>query len=296
MLRISPEVQDALAEGRPVVALESTLVAHGLPSPKNLETAREAEEVLRARGVVPATCAVLDGVLRVGLSGEELLRLTEPGVAKAGERDLAGLIAQKRSGATTVSATLALAKRAKIRFFATGGIGGVHRGLPLDISADLYALARAKVAVVASGAKSVLDIPATLEALEALCVPVAGIGTNTFPRFYVQSGPPLEMRVDSPEEAAALVHAHFDLLQSDSGVLLANPSPLTVDEAIHENAVHEALSRARRENVQGKAVTPFLLQTMREILGDVALEANTRLIVSNAAMAGEIARAYAALR
>jgi pseudouridylate synthase len=295
-LRISEEVKTALTENLPIVALESTLIAHGLPSPKNLETAFAAEAAVRAQGVTPATCAVIKGELRVGLTQEETVRLAGPGVEKTGERDLAWLISRRATGSTTVSGTLAIAQRAGIRLFATGGIGGVHRGGHLDISADLYSLSRSQVAVVSSGIKSILDIESTLELLEALSIPVLGFTTSYFPRFYVASGPPVERRVDGPSDAAVFLHSHFDLLGSGVGVLFANPSPVVLDEALHNAAVKEALARAERENIRGKATTPFLLQVMRQLLGDAALEANIALIVSNAKAAAEIARAYNVLR
>jgi pseudouridine-5'-phosphate glycosidase len=295
-LRISPEVETALAEKMPVVALESTLIAHGLPSPKNIETALAAEDAVRSVGAIPATCAVIKGELRAGLSKEDIVRLAGPGVEKTGERDLAWLISRRATGSTTVSGTLAIAARAGIKLFATGGIGGIHRGGHLDVSADLYSLSRSQVAVVSSGVKSILDIDATLELLETLSVPVLGLGTNFFPRFYVASGPPVERRVEGPSDAAVFLHSHFDLLGASTGILLANPSPLMLDEKTHDEAVQRALDLAERENIRGKATTPFLLQIMRDLLGDAALEANSKLIINNAKTAAEIARAYAALR
>ncbi len=296
ILKVSEEVQSAVHEKRPVVALESTLIAHGLPAPKNIETALAAEEAVRAQGAIPATCAVIKGELRVGLTKEEINRLAGPGVEKSGERDLAWLVSRRATGSTTVSGTLVLAQKAGIRLFATGGIGGIHRGGHIDVSADLYSLSRAQVAIVSSGIKSVLDIDGTLEALEALSVPVLGFTTSYFPRFYVSSGPPVERRVDGPSDAAVFLHSHFDLLSAEAGVLFANPSPLVLDEDVHDDAVTEALRLAEKENVRGKATTPFLLKTMRDLLGNAALEANMALIVSNARAAAEIARAYAALR
>jgi pseudouridine-5'-phosphate glycosidase len=295
-LRVSPEVEAAIADKAPVVALESTLIAHGLPSPKNIETALAAEEAVRSVGAIPATCAVIKGELRAGLSKEDIIRLAGPGVEKSGERDLAWLISRRATGSTTVSGTLAIAQRAGIKLFATGGIGGVHRGGHVDVSADLYSLSRAQVAVVSSGIKSILDIDSTLELLEALSVPVLGLGTNFFPRFYVASGPPVERQVEGPSDAAVFLHSHFDLLRASTGILLANPSPLMLDEKVHDEAVRHALSMAKKENIRGKATTPFLLQQMRNLLGDSALEANAKLIVNNARVAGEIARAYTALR
>jgi pseudouridylate synthase len=295
-LKISEEVKTALAEKQPIVALESTLIAHGLPAPKNLETAFAAEAAVRAQGAVPATCAVIKGELRVGLTQEEIIRLAGPGVEKTGERDLAWLVSRRATGSTTVSGTLAIASRAGIRLFATGGIGGVHRGGHLDVSADLYSLSRSPVAVVSSGIKSILDIEGTLELLEALSIPVLGFTTSYFPRFYVASGPPVERRVEGPSDAAVFLHSHFDLLGSGMGVLFGNPSPLVLDEKLHDDAVKEALLLAERENIRGKATTPFLLQIMRQLLGNAALEANIALIISNARTAAEISRAYAALR
>ena len=295
-LQISEEVKAALAEKLPVVALESTLIAHGLPAPKNLETAFAAEAAVRAQGAIPATCAVIKGELRVGLTHEEIVRLAGPGVEKTGERDLAWLVSRRATGSTTVSGTLAIAARAGIRLFATGGIGGVHRGGHIDVSADLYSLSRSQVAVVSSGIKSILDIEGTLEILEALSIPVLGFTTSYFPRFYVASGPPVERRVEGPSDAAVFLHSHFDLLSSGVGVLFANPSPLVLDEEVHDAAVKESLALAEKEGIRGKATTPFLLQSMRQLLGDAALEANIALIISNAKAAAEIARAYAALR
>src|SRR5689334_18902286 len=225
LLDVRPEVATALREGRPVVALESTLIAHGLPRPRNLDTARQAESVVRQEGVVPATIAVLRGIPTIGLSDAELCELADAdGVLKASSRDLGMVVAQKRTAATTVAATMLLAHRAGIRVFATGGIGGVHRGAEQtgDVSADLTELARTPVAVVCAGAKSILDLPRTLAMLETLAVPVVGYGTDEFPAFYVRSsGLPLSARVDSPGEAAALLSAHWAL--GGAGVVLTQP-------------------------------------------------------------------------
>jgi pseudouridine-5'-phosphate glycosidase len=290
MLRLSPEVSDALRERRPIVALESTLIAHGLPSPHNLETAFACEEVIRAQGAVPATCAVLAGQPCVGLSRDEIASLAQPCVEKASSRDLAWLLASRATGATTVAASVALAHRAGIPFFATGGIGGLHRG-PLDLSADLYAISRARVAVVSSGVKSILDVEGTLEALEALSVPVIGYQTSTFPRFYVESGPAIERRLDTPEAVANYLHAHFSL-GIKHGVLLAQSAPKTLPEKDHDAALSEALQRAEAQGIKGKASTPFLLGVMRELLGEAALDANVALIIHNARSAAAFALAF----
>lgn len=291
MLRLSVEVEAALRDRRPVVALESTLIAHGLPHPHNLDTAFASEDAVRAAGATPATCAVIEGVLRVGLSRDEVASLARPGVEKASERDLAWLLARRATGATTVAATVALAHQAGVRVFATGGIGGLHRG-DLDLSADLYAIARAQVAVVSSGVKSILDVDGTLEALEALSVPVIGYRTSTFPRFYVEHGPPLERRLDQPAEVADYLRARFDTL-SQGGVLIAQPAPKTLPGPDHDAALAEALRRAKEANIRGKPTTPFLLGVMRELLGDLALEANAALIVHNARTAATFAVALA---
>ncbi|MFO0954686.1 MAG: pseudouridine-5'-phosphate glycosidase [Isosphaeraceae bacterium] len=298
--RLADEVSSALSEGRGVVALESTLIAQGLPWPENLETARASEEAVRAAGAVPATVAVLGGVVRVGLTAAEVERVARTArgegtpLVKAGRRDLAVAVARGLDAATTVSATLWLARRCGIAVMATGGLGGVHRDSALthDVSTDLDELARADgTLVVCSGVKSILDIPATLERLETLGVVVVGYGTADFPAFTTRSsGLPLEHRVDTPEEAAALLRTHQSL-GLPGAVVLAQPAPeahaIPRDEA--EAALAEALAAARREGVGGKAVTPFLLSRLREATGGRTLLANTALIVQNAALAGAVA-------
>jgi pseudouridylate synthase len=293
-LSVLPEVAEALANNRSVVALESTLIAHGLPWPTNLETAREAEEAIRQEGVIPATIAVLDGTLRIGLAAAELERLsTDKSVFKASRRDLAAVIAKGQTAATTVAATMFLAHRAGIRLFATGGIGGVHREpSSFDISADLFELARTQVCVVCAGAKSILDIPATLEVLETHGVPVVGYGANEFPGFYLRSsGVKIETRVDSPEEAARLLEIHWDL--NGAGVVLAQspPANMTMDE----NEFNAALSLAERDahsrRICGKALTPFLLQRLVEITRGKTLVVNRALVVGNARLAARVAKA-----
>ncbi len=290
---IAEEVLDALERNRPVVALESTLIAHGLPWPLNFETAQAAEDAIRDEGAIPATIAVFDGVPTIGASKEDILTLAQAtGVVKASRRDLAMVVAQKRTAATTVSATMALAHRAGIRVFATGGIGGVHRNATQtgDISADLTELARTPVAVVCAGAKSILDLPRTLEMLETLGVPVVGYGTNTFPAFYLRSsGERVSARVDSPGEAAVLLAAHWQL--DGAGVVLAQPVP--ADAALGPEEWEAALAQAERvaaaNDVRGPDVTPFLLARLAELTGGRSLRANQALILANARLAAQIA-------
>jgi pseudouridine-5'-phosphate glycosidase len=299
-LRIAPEVRAALDSGAPVVALESSVIAQGLPWPHNLESARACEHAVRAAGAVPATTAVVDGGLCVGVSSAELERLASGnGLWKVGSRDLAIAVSSGATGGTTVSATCELAARAGVRVFATGGLGGVHRGVAedLDVSQDLAALARFPVAVVCAGAKSVLDLPKTLELLESLGVPVVGVGTRDFPAFYARSsGLALEHSVPDAATAAKLLHARFDLL-TQSGVVLALPPPgataLDPDEV--ERLVSAALEDARAQRVQGKAVTPFLLREVARRSGGRTLAANLALLTANAAFAAEVAVAYAGL-
>jgi pseudouridine-5'-phosphate glycosidase len=300
-LDVRPEVAAALASGRPVVALESTLIAHGLPWPLNLETARAAEAAVRAEGAVPATIAVCRGRPTVGLDGAELEHLAGGGgVRKASRRDLAAAVVRGEWAATTVAATMALAHRAGVRVFATGGIGGVHppagqAGRALDVSADLYELARTPVAVVCAGAKSILDLPATLEVLETLGVPVVGYGTDEFPAFYLTtSGQPVSARVDDTAQAARLLQAHWAL--GGAGVVLAQPLP--AETALAPQALAAALALAEREaaeaHVRGGALTPFLLYRLTLATGGRTLQANQALVLSNARLAARVAGALAA--
>ena len=295
---VRPEVADAVRGGRPVVALESTLIAHGLPWPVNLETARQAEAAVRDEGAVPATVAVWQGRPTVGLGGDELEALARgDGVLKASRRDLAVAVARRRNAATTVAATMFLAHRAGVRLFATGGIGGAHRGEAWDISADLSELARTPVAVVCAGAKSILDLPRTLEILETQGVPVIGYGTDTFPAFYVHSsGEPLTARVDAPEEAAELIAAHWGL--DGAGVVLAQP--LAAEAALEAGEMQAALDEAERRaaaaGVRGPQLTPFLLARLAEVTQGKTLRANQALVVANARLAARVAGALAARR
>lgn len=297
--RIHDEVAAALANERPVVALETTLVTHGLPAPRGIETARAAEAAVRKAGAVPATIAIVDGEVRVGLDAKELEALAKLGMksVKAGTRDIAALVATGRTGSTTVSGSMAIALRAGIRFFATGGIGGVHRDWQRqpDVSTDLFALSRAPLAIVSAGFKSVLDVAATCELLESFGVPVVGFGTDKLPGFYVRDvGVTLDHQVETGADAAKLLRFHWMDLGRPEAVLFANPLPakqaLTAKEV--EPAVAEAVAAAAKEKITGKALTPFLLDLVVAKLGDKALEANTALIVNNAKVAAEIATAF----
>ena len=294
--QLSSEVADALGDGRPVVALESTIISHGLPRPRNHEAAVEFEEILRERGVTPATIAVLDGVPQIGLDAVGVRRIAEEELAKASVRDLPILGALGRSGATTVAATAYLASLAGVRVFATGGLGGVHRGASstFDESADLTTLAGSPVTVVSAGVKSVLDIPATLERLETLSVPVIGYRTTAFPAFWLrESGHELDWKVDSAEEVAGVMAAR-DALGSRSGIVLANPIPLEQqwDPAEHDRVLATAFAAAEAAGVHGKAVTPFLLGYIVEASGGRSLEVNLDLARNNVRVAAEVATAW----
>jgi pseudouridine-5'-phosphate glycosidase len=293
---IAEEVQDALAEGRGVVALESTIIAHGLPYPDNLELAHALEAKVREAGAVPATIAVIEGRACVGLRGQELETLASPDshFAKAGSLDLAAILARKDNAATTVSATSALAAATGIRLFATGGIGGVHRGDDFDVSADLISLSRVPVAVVSAGPKAILDLPRTAEALESLSVLVLGYGTRELPAFYCrESGIALEHQVDSPALAAETLHLRWQLLEQ-GGVLIANPAPaqLALPRERVEAWIDEAHEAALEEGVLGKALTPFLLKYLARCSGGDAVQTNCALALNNAEVAAKIAVAY----
>jgi pseudouridylate synthase len=297
---VGPEVAEALDAGRAVVALESTIITHGMPYPRNLETALAVEETVRAHGAVPATVAVLDGRPTVGLDEPTLERLAVgSGIVKASRRDLAPLVVGRRSAGTTVAATMHLAHLAGIAIFATGGIGGVHRGAEttFDVSADLDELARTPVTVVSAGAKSVLDLPKTLEVLETRGVPVIGFGTDDFPSFFSpSSGLTVEHRVDTPDELAALIAAHRALGQP-GGILVANPLPATdaLDGDEIDAAVDEAVSDAARAGVGRRELTPYLLARIVELSGGRSLTANISLVRHNAALAARTAVSLAAL-
>jgi pseudouridine-5'-phosphate glycosidase len=294
LLDVRPEVAAAISDGRPVVALESTLISHGLPWSINLETAREAEAAIRKEGAIPATIAVIRGRPTIGLGDSELEMLAQgQNVSKASRRDLAGAVAQERTAATTVAASMFLAHQAGIRVLATGGIGGAHRGVSQswDISSDLVELARTPVAVVCSGAKSILDIPRTLEVLETLGVPVVGYETSEFPAFYVRSsGESISARVNSPKEAAAFCTAHWNL--RGAGVVLAQPVPTAVAllPNEHDEALAKAESEATAQGIRGPALTPFLLARMAKATGGKSLRANRDLVVNNARLGSQVAR------
>ncbi|MCB0837920.1 MAG: pseudouridine-5'-phosphate glycosidase [Bacteroidetes bacterium] len=294
-LDISPEVQSALDNHQPVVALESTIISHGMPYPQNLETAKGVEAVVRKEGAIPATMAVIKGRIKVGLSEEDLLFMAkEKGILKASRRDMAIIIAQKKSAATTVAATMICANLAGIKIFATGGIGGVHRKGQdtFDISADLQELANTPVAVVSAGIKSILDIPLTLEYLETMGVAVIGVGTDQFPAFYTrESGYPAPYQLDTPGEIAATIQAQ-ESLGLKAGFLIANPIPAeySMDKKIIDKAIREALADAEAQQITGKEVTPFLLKKIVELTEGKSLFSNIKLVENNARLAAQIAR------
>jgi len=296
-LDVAPEVASALAQNRAVVALESTIISHGMAFPANLETAREVEAIVREYGAVPATIAVLKGRVKIGLTGEDLHYLASTcGILKLSTHDLAYCLAIKGDGATTVAATMRLAALAGIRVFATGGIGGVHRGWEhtLDISADLIELGRTKVAVVAAGAKAILDLPATLEVLETQMVPVICVGTDELPAFYSRnSGLKAPLRLENAGQIAALLKAQ-DLLKINSGALIANPIPLAAEIPAAEihGAIEQALAECAAQKIGAKGVTPFLLARIGELTQGRSLTANIALVKNNAKLAAEIAAAY----
>ncbi|MGI5156281.1 pseudouridine-5'-phosphate glycosidase [Microbispora sp. CA-102843] len=299
-MRVSDEVAEALATGRPVVALESTIISHGLPQPRNLQVALELEDLVRQAGAVPATVAVLDGVPRVGLDKDGLERIaTEPDLRKLGFRDLAPAAALGLSGATTVSGTSFLAARAGVRVFATGGLGGVHRGWTTvqDESADIDTLSRTRITVVCAGVKSILDVPATLQRLETKQVTVVGYRTDEFPGFYLHSsGEPVDWRIETPQEAAGVMRAQDALAGLDTALIVANPVPadLQLDPALHDRVLAEGLRAAEERGVTGQAITPFLLEYLVEGTGGASLEANLAAVRGNTRLAGEIAAAWAA--
>ncbi|MGW1891868.1 pseudouridine-5'-phosphate glycosidase [Streptomyces sp. NPDC002004] len=299
MLIVSDEVQEALAARRPVVALESTIIAHGLPRPRNLQVATELEDAVRAEGAVPATIAVLDGRPRVGLDKEQLERIAnEDGIRKLGHRDLPLAVASGASGATTVSATAFLAARAGVRVFATGGLGGVHRqwAETQDESADLGLLARTRITVVCAGVKSILDVPATLQRLETLGVPVAGYRTARFPGFYLaDSGHPVDWTLDGPEEVAEVMRAQDAIGGPESALILANPVPVAeqLDPALHARVLADALRECAEQQVTGQAVTPFLLDYLVRHTDGASLSANLAAVRGNVRLAARVAGAWA---
>ena len=293
-MRFTREVSNALEEGRPVVALESTLIAHGLPRPDNVEIAREIEAAVREEGAIPATIAVVEGMVRIGLDRQALDEIAENDVAKCSARDLPVVMARRATGATTVAATATLAVRAGIGVFATGGLGGVHREAreSWDESADLTTLGQTPITVVCAGVKSILDVEATLERMETLNVTLLGYGTDRFPGFYLaDSGFPVPWRVDSPEEVADVAHARAEL--GLGAIVVANPLDEPLDPDLHERVLRDGLEAAAAEGVRGKDVTPFLLDRFHRETGGASLEANVRLVLRNARLAAQIARATA---
>ena len=294
-LDIAPEVKKALDEGKPVVALESTIISHGMPYPQNVETALNVEKIIRDGGAVPATIAIIGGRLKAGLTPEEIdyLGKTGAGVTKASRRDLPILVAEGRDGATTVTTTMIIAHMAGIQVFATGGIGGVHRGAQqtFDISADLEELAHTPVMVVCAGAKSILDLGLTLEYLETKGVPVIGYGTEELPAFYTRSsGFGVDYELDTPEEVATAFHVK-QVLGQEGGLLVTNPIPeeYSMDPAVINKAIDEAVAECKAKGVHGKETTPFLLAKVKDLTGGDSLDSNIQLVYNNARVASAIA-------
>ena len=299
LVEVSPRVSAALAAGEPVVALESTIISHGLPRPGNLAAAQRFEQILQQHNVTPATIAVIDGVPKVGLDAKDLERIAaDESVVKVGSRDIAIAMARKVTGGTTVAATSVLAARAGLRVFATGGLGGVHRGAAetFDESADLTVLSRTPITVVSAGVKSILDIPATLERLETLSVAVVGYQTSRFPAFWLSdSGYDLDWRVDSADEIADIMAAR-DAFGEPSALLVANPLPtaLQLDPGVLDDAMGEALALASEQGIRGKAVSPFLLDRIQQVTGGVSVDVNLNIARGNIELAGQIATSWAA--
>ena len=300
-LDVKPEVAESVAAGKPVVALESTIISHGMPYPQNVETALNVERIIRENGAVPATIAVIGGRLKAGLTPEEIEYFGKKGqaITKASRRDLAVLCARGEDGATTVTTTMIIAHMAGINVFATGGIGGVHRGAEttMDISADLEELAHTPVMVVCAGAKSILDLGLTLEYLETHGVPVIGYGTNELPAFYTRtSGFGVDYRIDTPEELAKAFKVQNDL-GLGGGMLVTNPIPeeYSMDPAVINKAIDEAIAESREKGIHGKATTPFLLAKVKELTGGDSLDSNIHLVYNNAKVAALTAKAYCAL-
>ncbi|WP_372347077.1 pseudouridine-5'-phosphate glycosidase [Streptomyces sp. KL116D] len=299
MTVVADEVRDAVAAGRPVVALESTIIAHGLPRPRNLRVALELEQAVREEGAVPATIAVLDGQPHVGLDKEQLERVAkDEGIRKLSHRDLPLAVATGASGATTVSATAQLAAGAGVRVFATGGLGGVHRGWTQtqDESADLGLLARTRITVVCAGVKSILDVPATLQRLETLGVAVAGYGTERFPGFYLaDSGEPVDWTLRTPGEVARVMRAQDALGERESALIVAQPVPEAeqLDPELHTRVLEGGLRECERQGISGQAVTPFLLDHLMRHTDGASLEANLAAVRGNVRLAGRIAAAWA---
>ena len=294
-IKYSSEVSAAIAARTPIVALESTIISHGLPRPSNLLVAQECESIIRARGAVPATIALLDGVVHIGLEASELDAIANrDDISKASSRDLAIIIAQGKSAATTVAATAHIAAIAGIKVFATGGLGGVHRGAneSFDESADLTALSQLDMTVVCAGVKSILDVHATLERLETLAIGIVGYKTNRFPGFYLtDSGFEIEHRVDSAEEIAAIIHARSQVATSNHALIVTNPVEKQMDKALHDEILATGMANATRDGIDGKYVTPYLLEHFHTASKGESLAINTEIIKSNCALAADIAMA-----
>jgi pseudouridine-5'-phosphate glycosidase len=296
-IRISSEVKEAVEKGKPVVALESTIISHGMPYPENIRTAIEIEKIIRNYGVIPATIGIIEGEIIVGLNNEEIEFLgKEKNIHKASRRDLPVIVSKKMHAATTVAATMICADLAGIRIFATGGIGGVHRGAEktFDVSADLMELATTNVAVVCAGAKSILDIPLTLEKLETLGVPVLGYKTKRFPAFYTRdSGLDCDYKMDSTEEIASALSAKWDM-GLEGGVIVANPIPeeYEMEKKYIEGIIEDALKKADELNIKGKDITPYLLDKIKEMTESKSLDSNIQLVFNNAAIGAQIALDY----
>ncbi len=293
----SKEVEEGIKNGKPIVALESTIISHGMPYPQNVEMANQCEKIIREAGAVPATIAIMNGKIKIGLEKDELeLLATAKGVKKVSRRDMAAVIAEKEIGATTVAATMICAHMAGIKFFVTGGVGGVHRGYEetMDVSADLDELAQTEVTVICAGAKSILDLPRTLEYLETKGVPVIGYQTDTLPQFFTrESEYKLQLRMDSPEEIAGMV-ATKEQLGLKGGVLVTDPIPqeFSMDKAYIDTIIDKAVKSANDENVHGKDITPYLLAYIVEETGGKSLDANIHLVYNNARLGAAIAVAY----
>ncbi len=294
-IKFSAEVSQAIANGLPIVALESTIISHGLPRPSNLETAREVEAIIRERGAIPATIALLDGIVHIGCEDNELEAIANrDDISKASSRDLAIIVALKKSAATTVAATAHIAQMAGIQVFATGGLGGVHRGAnqSFDESADLTALANLDITVVCAGVKSILDVSATLERLETLAITVLGYRTHKFPGFYLtDSGFEIEHRVDSASEIAAIIKARSFVDTSNSALIIANPVVNELPRKLHDEILASGLAGVTRDGIHGKSVTPYLLEHFHTASNGASLKVNIEIIKSNAALAADIALA-----
>ncbi len=300
-LELSKELQEAISGGKPVVALESTIISHGMPFPQNVETALRVEKEVRKYGAIPATICLMDGKMKAGLSVDEIERLGKEGrkVLKVSRRDFPYVLSKRLLGATTVASTMIIAEKAGISIFATGGIGGVHRGAEssMDISADLEELARTNVAVVSAGVKSILDIGLTLEYLETKGVPVVGVGTDEFPAFYTRkSGFGVDCRLDSPREIAALLQAKW-ACDLQGGVIIANPIPesFSMEVSYIDSLIEKAVNEAESLGIKGKEITPFLLGKIKELSGGSSLDANIQLVLNNAKVAAQVAIEFSAL-